>query len=113
MEKWEEKEEYRFLLICNCLLYSWYLPEYARALLHWTVNEYFEKLELFLKREFTIDHRAKSVSFDFTSQILKAIKDVELVNVIEEHSTEVKVENDRCDYLDAKNLVYKECDHRI
>lgn len=113
LEKWEKHEEYRFLLICNTLPYSWRMPEYARALPHWTVNEYFEKLELFLKGEFTIDHRAKSVNFAFTSQILKAINDVQLDNVIEEHSTEVKVENDRCDYLDAKNIVYKECDHRM
>lgn len=47
LEKWEEHEEYRFLLVCNTLPYSWRMPEYARALPHWTVNEYFEKLELF------------------------------------------------------------------
>ncbi|MCM1297318.1 MAG: hypothetical protein NC311_17395, partial [Muribaculaceae bacterium] len=72
---------------------------------------YFEKLELFLAGEFTIDHRAKRISFNFTKEVLNATKPVHLENVVEEHSTEVKVEDDQCDYSVMKNLVYKECDH--
>lgn len=68
---------------------------------------------MFLGGEFTIDHRGKHISFDFTDNVLDATKAVELQNVVEEHSTEVKVEDEDCDYSEAKNLVYKDCDHEM
>lgn len=108
---WEESEEHKYLLICNTLPHAWYTPDFARALPHWTVEEYFEKLGLFLAGEFTIDHRAQRISFNFTKAVLNATKPVALENVVEEHSTEVKVEEDQCEYSVMKNLVYKECDH--
>lgn len=111
--KWEEKEEYKYLLICNTLPYAWYITDFARALPHWSVAEYFEKLELFLGGEFTIDHRNKRIDFDFTSSILGALEPVELTHVIDEHSVEVTAEDPQCEYSEAKNLVYKECDHEM
>ncbi len=111
--KWEEAEEYKYLLICNCLSPAWYIDEYARALPHWTVDEYFEKLELFLGGEFNIDHRSKRISFDFSKNILATIEPVHIDSIIDEHSIEVKVEDEQCEYIEAKNLVYKECDHRM
>ncbi len=111
--KWEEVEEYKYLLICNTLPHAWYMPGFANALPHWTVEEYFEKLELFLGGEFDFDHRGKRISFAFTQATLAAKKPVCLENVIEEHSTEVKVDEDSCDYMEAKNLVYKDCDHEM
>lgn len=111
--RWEEVEEYKYLLICNTLPFAWYMPDFANAMPHWTVEEYFEKLELFLGGEFDFDHRAKRISFAFTHSILADKKPVCLENVIEEHATEVKVDEDRCDYLEAKNLAYKDCDHEM
>ena len=111
--KWEEVEEYKYLLICNTLPHAWYMPAFANALPHWTVEEYFEKLELFLGGEFDFDHRGKRISFAFTQATLAAKRPVCLENVVEEHSTEVKVDDDRCEYLESKNLVYKDCDHEM
>ena len=111
--KWEEVEEYRYLLICNTLPHAWYMPAFANALPHWTVEEYFEKLELFLGGEFDFDHRGKRITFAFTQATLAAKRPVCLEEVIEEHSTEVKVDDDRCEYLESKNLVYKDCDHEM
>ena len=111
--KWEEVEEYKYLLICNTLPHAWYMPGFANALPHWTVEEYFEKLELFLGGEFDFDHRGKRITFAFTQATLASKSDVCLENVVEEHSTEVKVDEDRCEYLEAKNLVYKDCDHEM
>ncbi len=110
---WEAKEEYKYLLICNTLPYSWYMPSYADAMPHWTIEEFFAKLEMFMGCEFNFDHRAKSVSFAFTKDILNAKSTVVLDEVIAEHSTEVKVENDKCEYIEAKNLVYKDCNHNM
>lgn len=111
--KWEEKEEYRYLLICNTLPYAWETGGFARALPHWTVAEYFEKLELLLGGEFTINHRGKTIDFAFTEATLLAIRPVRLDNIIDEHTVEVTVEEDKCEYREAKNLVYKECDHEM
>ncbi len=111
--KWEEKEEYRYLLICNTLPYAWDTGGFARALPHWTVAEYFEKLELLLGGEFTINHRGKTIDFTFTEATLLAIRPVRLDNIIDEHTVEVTVEEDKCEYREAKNLVYKECDHEM
>lgn len=111
--KWEEVEEYRYLLVCNTLPHAWYMPAFANALPHWTVEEYFEKLELFLGGEFDFDHRGKRITFAFTQATLAAKRPVCLEDVVEEHSTEVKVDDDRCEYLESKNLVYKDCDHEM
>ncbi len=111
--KWEENEEYKYLLICNTLPYAWYMPDFARALPHWTVEEYFEKLELFLGGEFDFDHRGKRISFAFTNATLAAKAPVRLENIVNEHSTEVKVEDEQCEYSELKNLVYKDCDHEM
>ena len=111
--KWEDKEEYKYLLICNTLPYAWDTGGFARALPHWSVAEYFEKLELFLGGEFTIDHRARSVNFAFTSATLASLPAVQLSNVVDEHTAQVTVEDDKCEYQEAKNLVYKECDHEM
>ena len=111
--KWEEVEEYKYLLICNTLPHAWYMPAFANALPHWTVEEYFEKLELFLGGEFDFDHRGKRITFALTQATLAAKRPVCLEDVVEEHSTEVKVDDERCEYLESKNLVYKDCDHEM
>ena len=111
--KWEASEEYKYLLICNTLPFAWYMPGFANALPHWTVEEYFEKLELFLGGEFDFDHRGKTISFAFTQSELASKVPVLLEKVVSEHSTEVTVENDKCDYIEAKNLVYKDCDNEM
>lgn len=111
--KWEEVEEYRYLLVCNTLPYAWYMPGFANALPHWTVEEYFEKLELFLGGEFDFDHRGKRISFVFTQATLADKKPIALDKIVSEHSTEVKVEEENCEYAEAKNLVYKDCDHEM
>ena len=113
LSEWEQSEEHRYLLVCNTLPAAWYTPQYARALPHWTVAEFFEKLELFLNAEFEINHRAKTVGFAFTQSVLKASGTVQLRDVVDEHSTEVSVEDARCEYQEAKNLVYRECDHAV
>lgn len=111
--KWEDSEEYKYLLICNTLPFARYMPGFANALPHWTVEEYFEKLELFLGGEFDFDHRGKRISFAFTQATLAEKQPVQLEHIIEEHSTEVKVEEENCEYAEQKNLFYKDCDHEM
>ena len=106
-----ENSYFRYLLCCNALSAAWYLPEYARALPHWTVAEFFEKLELLMQCEFDINHRSQSITFSFSKDVLDTVKPVEITNVVDEYNTEVSSADDvDCDYIGAKNIVFKESD---
>lgn len=109
----EKHEQYKYLLICNTLPTAWDDANFASALPHWTVAEYFEKLELFLGGFFTINHREKKVAFNFYDNLFTAAKTTVLEDVVDEHSTEVAVEEDKCEYLETRNLIYKDCDHEM
>ena len=112
---WEQHPGFSKLIVCNTLPAAWAVREFARALPHWSVEEYFEKLELFLNAEFDIDHRAKHIGFAFTTPRVEALPLVELSDIVAEHSQEVSTDSDDadCDYIDACNIIYKECDHAM
>lgn len=107
--EWENNEEYRYLLICNCLPQAWDVRDYARALPHWSINEFFEKLELFLYAEFDIDHKARHITFRFIRDIIKNAETIKLDKVVSDFNSEITdAEDSDCDYIEAKNLAYKE-----
>lgn len=106
-----EASKWKFLLVCNTLPWAWRLRDFAPSLPHWTVSEFFAKIELLMECEFDIDHRAKYVAFALSTDVVAALPEVQLDRVVEEHSAEVSAEEPQCEYLEAKNLVYKECDH--
>jgi hypothetical protein len=107
-----EGSNFRYLLCCNALPAAWCIPQYARALPHWTVAEFFEKLELLMQCEFDIDHRGKEVKFSFSKDVIDAVQPVQITQVIDEYSAEVSAADDTdCDYIGAKNIVFKEMDN--
>lgn len=110
---WENREEHRYLLVCNTLPWAWNMPEFASALPHWSVKEFFEKLEVFLDAEFDFDMRGGHVAFCYSQDYVKALPVVALDRIVAEHSVAVTVENEKCEYREAKNLVYAECDHEM
>ena len=110
LTSWEENENWKYIIICNSLPSAWEAPNYASALPHWTVQEYFQKLELFLNCEFDFDHRAKHVSFQFTDDILKNKDAIVLSKVVDEHTSTMKADDKKCDYREFKNIIYKDYD---
>lgn len=109
---WEESD-YKYLIICNTLPAAWNMPSFATALPHWTVSEFFEKLELLLKCEFDFDHRAKSVKCTFTKDAVNNIEPVHLSEVVDKYTAEIAQDNSRCDYIGTKRLAYKDCGHMM
>ena len=106
-----ENSPYKYLLICNTLPYTWNAKNFALALPHWSLTEFFEQLELFLFGEFTINHKAKQISFRFSADIVTNTPSVYIDKVVNEYSTEVSRE-ESSDYLGVKNLLYAENDNR-
>lgn len=109
-----ESSDFKYLIVCNTLPAAWDIPQYARALPHWTVSEFFEKLELLMTGEFDFDHRTKSVTFAFTKTALSNIPDIKIDDVVDSYSTEISQDDDAdCEYLGVKRLAFKECSHHL
>lgn len=108
-----EKSKYRYLLICNTLPYDWDMQDFAIALPHWSVAEFFEKLELFLNCEFDINHKSKSISFNFSKDIMNEAQTTQLTDIIDEYSVSLSSDDDNCDYRELQNIIYKDCSHEM
>lgn len=110
---WENDNILSSLLICNTLPDSWELSGFARALPHWTVTEFFERLELFMRGEFSIDHRARHISFGFFHEILEDTPAVSLETVVDEYSSSIDTEGDKCEYLESKAFKFSDRSTKI
>lgn len=111
--QWEADRTFSRLVVCNVLPPAWNLPDYGRTLPRWTVDEYFEKLGLFMKGEFTIDHKEKSIDFAFSRRVLESLPEVMIREVVSEFSVDIKEEGTDCDYLETKPLAYKTMSHQM
>lgn len=103
--EWENSSE-NYLLICNVLPASWDVPQFARALPHWSVSEFFAELEKIMVCEFNIDHRVKHIDMKFSSNLGTLEKIVKLDNVVDAFSSEISYEDDLCKYKGIANLRY-------
>lgn len=107
-----EQSVYRHLIVCNALPAAWGSHNFAHALPHWTVTEFFEQLELLLYGEFTINHKLHHVRFDFTKTVTEQLAPVHIEKVVNEYTTEVSQE-DSAEYFGLKNLAYADNDNRF
>jgi hypothetical protein len=105
--QWENSSEIN-LLICNTLPAAWDIPQYARALPHWTVSEFFDELEKILVCEINIDHKTKHIGMSFCDNQEWAENEIELENVVDSFSSEVSYEDDLCQFKGIANLRYSE-----
>lgn len=113
ISQWLNDPERRYYLICNALPYAWLKPGFANALPNWSVTEWFEKLEMLLEGEFDIDHRAKKITFNYTTSIVNDIDPVEIKTIIDEHSKEISADDSLCEYKEATNLAYADSSHSM
>ena len=112
VSQWNNRQDLRYLIVCNVLPWAWDIPQFARALPHWSVTEFFEKLEHFLGGEFDIDHRNKSIKFTFTSNILLNAETIKIDKVVDSYTAEVSDTNES-NYIEASNVRYMECEHNM
>lgn len=97
------------LVICNTLPPAWEAWNFAIALPHWSLTEFFEQLEYFLFGEFDINHKNRTISFSFTRQALEKVESVRLDKVVDSYTAEVTREDDS-KYFGSSNLKYADND---
>ena len=107
-----ESSKWNYLLICNTLPWTWYRHNFAVALPHWTLTEFFEELEKLMGGEFYINHKAKTISFEFSHVMAHKTPSVHIDKVINKYTVEVSEQN-KPDYIGAKNLAYADNDNRM
>ena len=106
-----EHTNYWYLLICNTLPYAWGMPQWEKILPHWTVTEFFEQLGYLLGGDFIIDHKKKTVKFEFVKSDMKSLPACSIENVVDSYSAEVSEEN-KCTYIEKVNMKFADCDHQ-
>lgn len=109
----ENDESTKYLLICNALPAAWDNPEIAHALPHWTVSEFFEKLEDFLNGEFNIDHYEKSVKFISAKSLFDATQLVKIDSDVKEFTADVFIDDSECKAKDCAKICYKKSEHSM
>ena len=107
-----ENSRFQYLLICNTLPYTWEPWNFALALPHWSLTEFFEQLELLMDGEFAINHKAKTISFEFSYKVARKTQDVHIEKVVNKYSVEVARES-KSEYKGVTNLAYADNDNRM
>ena len=107
-----ENSKFQYLLICNTLPYTWGAWNFAIALPHWTLTEFFEQLELLMDGEFAINHKAKTIGFEFSHRIARKTKAVRIDRVVNRYSVDVSRDS-RSEYKGITNLAYAENDNKM
>lgn len=106
-----EASEMKYLLICNTLPAAWGAFDYAYALPHWSLTEWFEELENFLFGEFLIDHKKKHIVFHFSKTEIQSKTPVVINKVINAYTVSISLDKE-CEYIGQKNIRYAENDNR-
>ena len=107
-----EASEMKYLLICNTLPATWGMWNYANALPHWTLTEFWEEVEKLLFGEFVINHRAKTITFRFHKTVMESKQKVSIEKVINAYSENISYDKN-CDYIRLKNIKYVDNDNRF
>jgi hypothetical protein len=107
-----KNSQYKFLLICNTLPSAWGANNFANALPHWSLTEFFEQLELLFGGEFAINHKAKTIEFQFSHVRAYNTNAVHIENVVNKYTVAVS-QQDKSDYIGTTNKAYAENDNRM
>lgn len=109
-----ENSPHASLIICNSLPGSWDMPEYAKALPHWNLDDFFEQLERFLSAKFEIDHLTKSIQMRYNCDVLNNTPPVCLEDVVDSFTTDVAAddEDSGCRHISHVGLKYKDTNHQ-
>lgn len=108
------RSSYRHLVIFNTFPVAWNIDEWGLCLPHWTVAEFLEQVEYFLNGAFTVDSKAKRISFRFHKDMMAEQNIYIINNVVDEHQVEISdKENMQESYVEQMNFAYAEANHNM
>ena len=108
-----ENSQWCNLIVCQGFPIVWDMPNMNQILPHWTVSEFLEQVELFLNGSFELEGTNR-MKFTFNVNTISQLKVVPITTVVDSHSVEIaKRDNVRDDYIEQKNVAYKECNHQM
>lgn len=110
--EWEASNDLKYLLICNALPAAWELPAFHCALPHWTIKEYFNKLESFMAMQFDIDHEKKHITCKLNKTILTGMPILKLDRVERAYSVTVD-DDEEVKYVENRVRKYKDAGHNM
>lgn len=105
--QWEKSPDVCFL-VCNTLPAAWDIPDYARALPHWSVAEFFKELEKILVCEIVIDHKAKHISLVMDDSVDYLANQVMINDVVDAYTSEISYDDSMCRFKGVANIGYKD-----
>lgn len=114
---WEEKDE-KNLVLCNAVPVdrtSGWGYDFARALPHWSVSEFFKNLEPVLSGKFVIDRLRRTITFKDSEKRMKESAVVFLDKVDDEHEINSSFGMEETDgsYVRAKPYRYADPGHEM
>lgn len=106
---WMKGSQFGHLLICNAVPAAWTMNYYnfASALPHWSLTDFFEQVGRLMFGEFDIDHKKKHIAFQFHYKLQEQSGEVKLDNVIDSYTAEVSQE-EKSQYIGRCNLKFAE-----
>lgn len=108
-----ENSQWCNLIICQGFPIVWDMPYMNQILPHWTVSEFLEQVELFLNGTFEPDGTNR-MKFTFNINAIDQLQVVSITSVVDSHSVDIaEKDNVRDDYMEQKNVAYKECNHQM
>ena len=106
------RSKFRYLIICNTLPSAWGIWNFAVALPHWSLTEFFEELEKLMHGEFSINYKARTISFEFSHITAHKTQDIHIRKVFNKYQVEVSREN-KSEYVGATNMEYADNGSRM
>ncbi len=112
-DAWQNSGWYH-LYCLNTVPNAWQEHKWATMLPHWSVTEFFGELEKLMLCRFDFDHKAKTITFSFETEIMSAAGEFAIDNVVDEFSCEISSDGDDSDkYRITANTGYEECSHPL
>lgn len=108
-----EASAYRYLLCCSALPWAWEMPQFAHALPHWTVRQFFTELENLMQCEFDFDLLDGKVTMSLFSDNAASAGSVQIEDVIDEFSVSVESKLKKSDIDKPQLFKYRDADSKV
>lgn len=101
----------RNLVVCNTLPAAWDISDIARALPHWSVEEFFEELEKLLVAEIDISISDKTITLRLDRHIPLLEHEIPADTIVDEFSSEISYSDPIAKFKGMMDVEYEDCEY--